>query len=769
MRSFTRQWIQWKRANRLLLLYFISYIIVILLPVIAIGTFSHRLAFYTAVDEISHSHINSLRHTSATFDNTLREMIALTVSIGLDGRLNSYSAEHENRYLLNEFQDMLKQAVAKDRKIQSMQLFFEAGQVMISSDTLIHPYQGSMADRWVESIRNTQQDNLWLTPRRLRNNDGQEESIITLISKVPVSHKDKIGYLAINLYENQLQDLLKQMQNIAHMNTYIVTSDGQFITSYKQVAVSDELTEANMKQVLSIKGEGFFTNKTHQPDVLVAYSDPLWNGWRIVSQTPLTSIYEKLSYIGGLTLGFCMVLGIIGVFISFWLSRKMYDPIKQLMERTRAYMNELSLDSSSHQMHELNLVSEVLKTAVGEKKLLDQHFRKQTPALLDHLAMALLHQRLTDDKEIKELIELYQLELSMRGYMVMIIEMDHASELAQRFPSKDLNLFQYAIANIVSELIRTQTHYRCLITDISEYQKAVIINVFDMMESEDLWELAQHIQSVIYELLKLSVSIGLGSVYLDITDSHKSFHEAFQVLKSKLLHGVKSIHLYRKQDKDQDRVYYSLLQTEKQITNNLRAGNAAEIQSILEKMKMEITQIKLESESIYSAYNRVLEAGIEVLLEHNSHPHQLFGSGTVLHRELAKRETIDHIHLWISDILAKIATHIQEQDNKNNKTIEKVIAYIHSHYHTDLSIEMIAAGIGFNPSYLSRIFKQHTSQTILEYLTMKRMTESKKHLMDTNMNLNEISLAVGYNNVNSYIRFFKKIEGITPGEYRKRK
>ncbi|CAN7752435.1 AraC family transcriptional regulator [Paenibacillus sp. LjRoot153] len=770
MRTFTLQWTQWKNTNRLLLLYFLSYIIVILMPVIGIGFFSYRLAFYTAVDEISRSHINSLRHTAATFDDTLRRINSLTVAIGLDGRLNSYSADNENRYLLNEFQDMLKQAVAQDQKIQSIQLFFESGQVMISSDVLIHPYQGKMADRWVEAIRRTDQDHLWLSPRLISNNDEHGKSIITFISKVPISYHNKIGYLAIHLYEDQLQELLKQMQNIAHMNTYIVASDGQFITSYKQANIGNDVIQANMKQVASSIGEGFFTDKAHQPHLLVAYSTPIWNGWRLVSQTPLTNIYEKLSYIGWLTLGLCVLLSIIGIVISYWLSRKMYDPIKQLMERTRIYMDELSLENPLHHTNELSLVSDVLKTAVGKKKLLDQIFLKQTPAMLDRFAMALLHQRLTDSGDIKEQIELYNLGLSMRGYVVIIAEMDYAAELAQRFSIKDLNLYRYAIANIISELIQSQTHYRFIITDVSEYQQAVIINVFDMMEAEELRELAQHVQSVISELLKLSVSIGIGSVYLDITQTHQSYQEALQVLKSKLLHGAKSILLYEIQENNElDRVYYPLLQTEKQITNNLKAGNTEEVLSILEKLKTEITQKQLQSESVYMAYNRVLEASIEALLENNGHPSQLFGPDIILYRELAKRETIDHIHLWISGIVAQITTYIREQDNKNNKTVEKVIAYINTHYQTDLSIEMIAMGVGFNSSYLSRIFKQNTGQTILEYLTLKRMEKSKELLMDITMNLNEISMAVGYNNVNSYIRFFKKIEGITPGDYRKRR
>ncbi|MFS0614453.1 helix-turn-helix domain-containing protein [Lederbergia ruris] len=57
--------------------------------------------------------------------------------------------------------------------------------------------------------------------------------------------------------------------------------------------------------------------------------------------------------------------------------------------------------------------------------------------------------------------------------------------------------------------------------------------------------------------------------------------------------------------------------------------------------------------------------------------------------------------------------------------------------------------------------------TIVEYLTRRRLTESKILLTNSNYTIREIAAQIGYNNVNSYIRFFKKYEGITPGEYRK--
>jgi two-component system response regulator YesN len=99
--------------------------------------------------------------------------------------------------------------------------------------------------------------------------------------------------------------------------------------------------------------------------------------------------------------------------------------------------------------------------------------------------------------------------------------------------------------------------------------------------------------------------------------------------------------------------------------------------------------------------------------------------------------------------------------------VELAIQYITEHYNQDLSVDYIAEHVELNSAYLSRIFKQTTGKTILEYLTLLRIDESKHLLLHSKQNIHEIAQKVGYNNTNSFIRFFRKYEGITPGEYRK--
>jgi YesN/AraC family two-component response regulator len=57
--------------------------------------------------------------------------------------------------------------------------------------------------------------------------------------------------------------------------------------------------------------------------------------------------------------------------------------------------------------------------------------------------------------------------------------------------------------------------------------------------------------------------------------------------------------------------------------------------------------------------------------------------------------------------------------------------------------------------------------TLTDYLNNNRIEKSKDYLANTFLTLCEISEKVGYNNVQSYQRFFKKYINITPGDYRK--
>ena len=80
----------------------------------------------------------------------------------------------------------------------------------------------------------------------------------------------------------------------------------------------------------------------------------------------------------------------------------------------------------------------------------------------------------------------------------------------------------------------------------------------------------------------------------------------------------------------------------------------------------------------------------------------------------------------------------------------------------------ISKAIYLSPYYLSHIFKKETRSTLLEYLTKVRIEEAKYLLENTQWNTTRISFEVGYSDQSYFCKVFKKLEGISPSNYRKK-
>lgn len=111
--------------------------------------------------------------------------------------------------------------------------------------------------------------------------------------------------------------------------------------------------------------------------------------------------------------------------------------------------------------------------------------------------------------------------------------------------------------------------------------------------------------------------------------------------------------------------------------------------------------------------------------------------------------------------------HLVQLDQTFSPSVEKTIHYIEQHYMEDLSLADIANAVYLSAGYLSNIFKNETKYTIYEYITQVRMEKAKELLQgNPTLKVKDISIKVGYNNVQSFVRHFKKYFGSTPKEIR---
>ena len=93
--------------------------------------------------------------------------------------------------------------------------------------------------------------------------------------------------------------------------------------------------------------------------------------------------------------------------------------------------------------------------------------------------------------------------------------------------------------------------------------------------------------------------------------------------------------------------------------------------------------------------------------------------------------------------------------------------YIDANYNNaDLNVNTMGDCMHLTPYYLSKIFKNQTGLSPLEYLSKVRITKAKELLQNSPQSIEEIAHMTGFLSSSVFIRAFKKSEEITPGAFK---
>ncbi len=101
------------------------------------------------------------------------------------------------------------------------------------------------------------------------------------------------------------------------------------------------------------------------------------------------------------------------------------------------------------------------------------------------------------------------------------------------------------------------------------------------------------------------------------------------------------------------------------------------------------------------------------------------------------------------------------------KTLQYVKAYLEEHYKERITLDHLASRFYLNKFYLARTFKEQFGATVLGCLDQIRITHAKQLLRFSDLTVEAVGREVGIGEPGYFSRVFKKVEGISPGEYRR--
>lgn len=134
-------------------------------------------------------------------------------------------------------------------------------------------------------------------------------------------------------------------------------------------------------------------------------------------------------------------------------------------------------------------------------------------------------------------------------------------------------------------------------------------------------------------------------------------------------------------------------------------------------------------------------------------------------------EGIENIHKTYKEVGVIRTQNEQKREKeieKDKLSMDKIKGIIDANLRdANISVASIAYELEISPSYLSRYFKKHEEIGVLDYIHKRRIDKAKEMLdKDNNYKIKDVAEMVGFYNITTFIRVFRKYTGKTPGEYR---
>ena len=100
------------------------------------------------------------------------------------------------------------------------------------------------------------------------------------------------------------------------------------------------------------------------------------------------------------------------------------------------------------------------------------------------------------------------------------------------------------------------------------------------------------------------------------------------------------------------------------------------------------------------------------------------------------------------------------------RQLHKVGDHVREHLPEDLSVDGLANLVELSPFHFSRVFKQTTGMSPLQFVTRERITRAQQLIRETSRSIIDVALEVGYTSPSHFTKVFRRITGVAPNEFR---
>ncbi|NQX60044.1 response regulator [Paenibacillus qinlingensis] len=344
-------------------------------------------------------------------------------------------------------------------------------------------------------------------------------------------------------------------------------------------------------------------------------------------------------------------------------------------------------------------------------------------------------------------------------YRIVVVSIDQSGQVMEENRFKSEQLLIYTVANIINEILRKYGSSE--LVDMHSGKLAFLhVSITDEMLLE--------IRSAVSRFAQVSVSFGVSHIHTGEYELHQGFLEAEKSLQRRFMKDKEFI-FYPSQEKEESLSRLNPLPIDK-WWRLIETGEVPTLQqefvlwqeSLLQKQQLGDSWVREQwLQLMHYISQKLEEEGKDI------HALQDYG-GRFPFDVIRNAETLQEIGDWFFNWLPNAMAYIRQPIRPiYREEVLAVIQIMQDDYGSSLKVSDLARKVGFAENYLSVLFKKETGVKIVDFLTQIRMQKARELLRNPSLKVYEISEMVGYTDANHFSKYFKKIEGLFPLEYRK--
>lgn len=469
--------------------------------------------------------------------------------------------------------------------------------------------------------------------------------------------------------------------------------------------------------------------------------------------------------------GLMIVITILGLIWIILIARRNYKPIESIINLINNYSNEMAMKFSKKR-NDFQFIENALENLI----MVNNENQKKNEEN-EIITSRQLFQQLMEDRlpisidEYEKKLKHFNMEVN-QPFTAAIISIDKYEAVKEAYSEKDIYLLKFILSSVVGEI--SNNHNIAVWSDwISHKQLGALFQTADNKNESmiRILQICHEIRLWIDQHVHFTITIGTGEIASDLTGVSRSYSEALQALTYKPALGNNNVISFSEVDQAGVGKVYRYNEDVIQMIRMFRICDPAwekyydHIFAILKELivsQKDIEVIVDDMTYLLSTELTMFPADIVNYWERGVLP-KFKG----LFREC---DTLDEMQVYLKEsmdnLYSLMKSHLDR--NSNNTVMNKIRSYLDEHFaDLDLSLSVLSEKFNINKNNVSRLFKEEYGDTFMDYVTMLRIKHAKGLLEDSTLTIQEIAERTGYRHSISLIRSFKKVTGITPGEFRK--